>query len=82
MERALQRDAVTTQKFWFKTNIVPADSLVKEFTACPVAAWEDEISELTLDEIFNGKADEFEGLIPLVRLYLGKVVQPPEESVK
>lgn len=55
---------------------------MKELTACPVAACDDEISELTLDEIFNGKGTEFEGLIPIVRTYLGKVVQPPEDSIK
>jgi glutamate--cysteine ligase catalytic subunit len=37
---------------------------------------------MTIDEIINGKPGVFEGLVPLVKLYLKQVVQPSEEAVR
>jgi glutamate--cysteine ligase catalytic subunit len=74
MDRSILNDAVLDQKFYFKTNIVPSNCCVSEYTQVPVAACADRISEMTIAEIINGKPDVFEGLIPLVKLYLGKVV--------
>ncbi len=58
MRRAQLRDAVTQQKFLFRTNI-------QDLEGPP------EVGELSLDDIFNGtsklEGGDFKGLIPMVR---------------
>ena len=71
MERAHKRDGILNQKFWFKTsNIKNLDyqknSLVesnfekseikKDKTLKPEEEVKEEIHELTIDEILNGKS--------------------------
>ncbi len=59
MKRAQKRDAITTQKFFFRTNID---------TSCDESA-EPVVREMTLDQIMNGDGD-FKGLIPILTEYL------------
>lgn len=59
MQIAHKRDAVNTEKFHFRKNIT-ADSALNEA----------EVVKMSIDEIMNGKAGEFVGLIPMIRLYL------------
>jgi glutamate--cysteine ligase catalytic subunit len=60
MKRAQKRDAVTTQKFFFRTNID---------TSCDETKKEPVVREMTLDQIMNGDTD-FKGLIPILTEYL------------
>lgn len=70
MKRAQRRNAVLEQKLLFRrglaTCVTPPE--VKK-AACCTAPSED-IVEMTVNEIINGKGDEFPGLVPLIRQYL------------
>ena len=61
MKRAQVRDSITTQKFFFRTNI---DYDEGKSTCEPV------VREMTLDQIMNGDGENFKGLIPIVAEYL------------
>ena len=65
MKRAHRKDAVLREKFWFRSDFLCDGS--------PCVDAEQEYSELTINEIFNGKGDEFPGLVPLVSHYLNAV---------
>jgi len=61
MKRAQKRDAVRTQKFWWRKDI---------FTVCSDNK-EPEVTEMSVDEILNGiPGSDYQGLIALVRDYL------------
>merc|ERR1719402_1127849 len=61
MKRAQKRDAVLTQKFWWRKDI---------FTVCEDTT-EPEVTEMSVDEILNGiPGTDYQGLIALVRDYL------------
>merc|ERR1719410_2706259 len=61
MKRAQKRDAVRTQKFWWRKDI---------FTVCSETK-EPEITEMSIDEILNGiPGTDYQGLIALVRDFL------------
>lgn len=65
MKRSQVRDAVLTQKFWFRANINPSTQSMNIPDSQAIV-------EMTVDEIINGKPDAFgyEGLIPIVNKYL------------
>ena len=63
MKRSQARDAITTQKFFFRTNIDTSCDESKG-TSEPV------IREMTLDQIMNGDGENFKGLIPILTEYL------------
>lgn len=59
--RAHRRDACRTQKFYFRKNI---------FATGDISAADDEVVQLSIDEIFNGApAVGFEGLVAVVRQF-------------
>ncbi|XP_063851071.1 glutamate--cysteine ligase catalytic subunit-like [Scylla paramamosain] len=60
MQNCQKRNAVLDQKLWFRRDVFSRD--------CDKG---DDTSQMTVSEIINGKGDEFVGLIPLVRQYLG-----------
>lgn len=61
MKRAQKRDAVLTERFWWRKDI---------FTVCEDTS-EPEITEMSIDEILNGiPGTDYQGLIALVRDYL------------
>ncbi|KXN90986.1 Glutamate--cysteine ligase [Leucoagaricus sp. SymC.cos] len=60
MQRAQQRDAARSGKFFFRKDVYPHDRI-------PV---QDEYEEMTMDEIMNGKGENFPGLLRLVTAYL------------
>ncbi|CAB3237386.1 unnamed protein product [Arctia plantaginis] len=65
MQRAQRRNACLEQKFWWRRDVgVPAD-LAKQNTDST-----DIYSEMTINEIVNGKDGVFSGLIPLIESYL------------
>jgi glutamate--cysteine ligase catalytic subunit len=68
MKRAHQMGAVSSQKFWFRKNVLPhADCAGCEPVDSPT---DDDSEEVTMDEIMNGKGDHFPGLIQLCYAYL------------
>ena len=87
METAHARDAVLKEKFYFrkdpfstrtpKTNGVDTSGtstpLHTSRSPSPVGPVEEEYALMTIDEVINGQADGFPGLIPLVESYLNSV---------
>ncbi|KAJ3032037.1 UNVERIFIED_CONTAM: hypothetical protein HDU68_008070 [Siphonaria sp. JEL0065] len=75
MELGQKRDAVLKEKFTFRRHVFgnPARRPA-EFDSFAFPCGEnvdiDATVELTVDEIINGKANEFPGMVPLVRAYL------------
>ncbi|XP_063979497.1 glutamate--cysteine ligase catalytic subunit [Diachasmimorpha longicaudata] len=65
MAKAQKRDAVRTEKFWFRKDI--------RSEAKDDQKLEDEYAEFTINEIINGKEGVFVGLIPLVNSYLASM---------
>jgi len=59
MNRSQRRNAVQNEKFWFRRDLFRRD--------CDPG---DDATLMNCNEIFNGKGEEFVGLIPLVRQYL------------
>ncbi|KAI9353702.1 glutamate-cysteine ligase-domain-containing protein [Obelidium mucronatum] len=82
MATGQKRDAVLKEKFWFRKNVFgnparrPAEfdgfAVAVPSVAAAAAAGDsyDDAVELTVDEIINGKANEFPGMVPLIRAYL------------
>lgn len=84
METAHRRDAVLNEKFYFRKSPFPrrqpranGASAPGSYTNTPQSSRppspgpvEDEYELMTVDEIINGKAGGFPGLIPLVESYL------------
>ncbi|KIO19700.1 hypothetical protein M407DRAFT_222350 [Tulasnella calospora MUT 4182] len=60
MKRAQERDAARSQRFLFNTSATPE-------------LGRDTYGEMTMNEIINGKGDEFEGLMGLIRRYLNSL---------
>ncbi|XP_045621617.1 glutamate--cysteine ligase catalytic subunit isoform X2 [Procambarus clarkii] len=60
MKNCQKRNAVLDQKLWFRREIFSRE--------CDKG---DDACQMTVSEIINGKGEEFVGLIPLVRQYLG-----------
>jgi glutamate--cysteine ligase catalytic subunit len=58
MRRAHSLDATTSQKFWFRSHVLPSRKAV------------DSSEEMTMGEIMNGTGQEFPGLVPLCYAYL------------
>ncbi|PWW78271.1 GCS-domain-containing protein [Tuber magnatum] len=80
MATAHYRDAVLTKKFWFRKNLFPPRKPAANGSRTPVPSCpgtpppvEDEYTLMTIDEIMNGRQDEFVGLIPLIESYLNTV---------
>jgi glutamate--cysteine ligase catalytic subunit len=80
MEKALLRDAVHTQKFYFRKNITNKMNASEGLSLCstpmysPGKTHNEEYAEMTINEIMNGSEElGFTGLIPLVKAYLDKV---------
>lgn len=61
MHRAHMRKAASNQKFYFRNCFEPV-------SGCSCS--DQEVEEMTMEEIMNGKGDYFAGLIPLIYAYL------------
>jgi glutamate--cysteine ligase catalytic subunit len=84
METAHVRDAVSTQKFWFRKDPFSAhrsnggatgtSTPAESRPATPTGPVEDEYEQMTINEVINGQAGNgFPGLIPLVESYLNSM---------
>lgn len=75
MQNAQKRNALKEQKFWFRkditTDVSPpeANRCCQNMSNCEPKDC-DLIGLMTVNEIINGKAGEFPGLIPLINSYL------------
>lgn len=87
--RARRRDALRTERFFFRTRCFPpgyrngfcSHSEASPSKAAVDANNSDGIHELTLNEIFNGnEALGFPGLVPIVRCYLQRYYLPNPSS--
>lgn len=72
-EKAVKMDAVLTEKFWFKLNIVTANCKNSVFSGLRTGNCKDKLEQLTIKEIFCGN-DEFLGLLGFIDKYLKEVV--------
>ena len=85
METAHARDAVLDQKFFFRKDPFPPRTVKSNGLSgtttpaamsrppTPVEPVEDEYAQMSINEIINGQADGFPGLVPLVESYLNSV---------
>ena len=71
--RALLKDSVLNQKYWFKLNIVTANCKNSVFNELRTGNCKDKLEELTIKEIFCG-AGEYLGLLGYIDKYLLDVV--------
>jgi len=70
MERAHRINAVNSEKFWFRSEVVPGDFC--QLSPRPSKTANDESEEMTISEIVNGRGN-FPGLIPLCYAYLDHI---------
>lgn len=73
MARAHLRDAVTSQKFWFRSHLVdPSDHdcpHIKSGRSCQLHGDHDHCEEMTILEFMTGKGSHFPGFVPLIMAY-------------
>lgn len=86
MFEAQKRDAVKRCKFWFRKDIVSSSS-PSEATACveavgccyqnctskPETSIDESCVLMSINEIINGKENQFPGIVPLLRQYLNSI---------
>ncbi|KAJ8734851.1 hypothetical protein PYW08_014101 [Mythimna loreyi] len=65
MQRAQRRNACLSEKFWWRRDVGAPTDLAKQ-TCDPNELY----TEMTIDQIVNGKDGIFPGLIPLIESYL------------
>lgn len=70
MKRAQKRDALLKEEFFFRKDITTCVSPPAATSCCQTSDCSDVYTPMTVDQIINGKADEFPGLIPLINSYL------------
>lgn len=83
MQKAQKRDALRTEKFWFRRNITSAkqqqpngstaqNDKTTTATDSNTAIGDDEYELMTIDQIINGNGT-FPGLVPLINSYLSSM---------
>ncbi|CAJ0585705.1 unnamed protein product, partial [Mesorhabditis spiculigera] len=76
MKRAQKRDAVLEQKFFFRKGVAtcrhpPDEAGGGDSAACTVGnAKSEDIEEMTINEIVNGREKEWPGLVPMLKQFL------------
>ena len=68
MRTAHKRGAVTGERFWFRSNLMPEEVGKASCWTGPTAPSNCEL--MTVEEILTGKGDQYPGLVPLCRTYL------------
>jgi len=79
MDRAHAVDAVLTQRFHWKLNVVRQEMKERHAFTAPAAEGEDVIEELTAAEIFFGKGT-YDGLFKYVDVYLKEAIACPADQ--
>ena len=72
-EKAVVKDAVLNEKFWFKINIVSSNCKNNVFGGLRTGNCVDRLVEMSIKEVFCGK-DEYLGLLGYIDKYLVDVV--------
>ncbi|GFS80159.1 glutamate--cysteine ligase catalytic subunit [Nephila pilipes] len=75
LAKAQKRDAVLTEKFWFRKDLTTCES-PPEATAYMAECCnpnECQYTQMTINEIINGKKNEFPGLVPLIQKFLSSM---------
>lgn len=85
MEIAHRREAVTTEKFYFRCHLAPPElsdcsTYVTTGKCCAIHANPNGVTLMTVAEIMSGKGNYYPGLIPLVRTYLEAIACGPEAT--
>jgi len=76
MRTAHKREAVTKEKFWFRSHMAVPDLEDCGHTSdgsCPIHDDPNRVEEMTIAEILTGKGSYFPGLIPLITAYCDTV---------
>ncbi|XP_077488541.1 glutamate--cysteine ligase [Amblyomma americanum] len=74
MEAAQKRDAARTQKFWFRSDILTCMSPpILSASLSPGSDHHHYLTQMSINEIINGKTGEFPGLIPLIRMFVSSM---------
>ncbi|ODQ63103.1 GCS-domain-containing protein [Nadsonia fulvescens var. elongata DSM 6958] len=66
MKTAHKRNAVIDEKFYFRSNLANDDESIASVS----------FNQLSVDEIINGSANKFIGLVPLIKQYLHSISVP------
>lgn len=69
MQKAQKRSAVREEVFWFRKKILPPEKEQNH----EITETDDEYGAMTINQIINGKAGSFPGLVPLVKNYLSSM---------
>lgn len=75
MQKAQKRDALRTEKFWFRRNITKeqeANGSGTETATATDSNTDNEYELMTIDQIINGNGT-FPGLVPLINSYLSSM---------
>jgi len=84
MARAHRRDAVTQQKFWWRSHMVRPDRGAcpshQKGQPCSVHDDAGAVVEMTCLEILTGKGAYYPGLVPLVLVYLDSIGCDPDTA--
>lgn len=73
--KAQKRDAVLNEKFWFRKDLTTCESppeAAAYISKC-CSGYRCEYTQMTVDEIINGKENEFPGLVPLIQKFLASL---------
>lgn len=75
MEAAQRRNAARTEKFWFRNDVLTCQSppILGSNLSPGVEHHQNYLTKMTINEIINGKAGEFPGLVPLIRTFLSSM---------
>lgn len=74
LKEAQKRDALLNGKFWFRKDVMTCES-PPEAAACMAdcSNSDGEYTRMTINEIINGKENEFPGLVPLIQKFLSSM---------
>ncbi|XP_035223286.1 glutamate--cysteine ligase catalytic subunit-like isoform X2 [Stegodyphus dumicola] len=72
LSKAQKRDAVLHEKFWFRKDLTTCESPPEAAAYMAECCSSDECQYtlMTINEIINGKENEFPGLVPLIQKFL------------
>ncbi|GFR19188.1 glutamate--cysteine ligase catalytic subunit [Trichonephila clavata] len=75
LTKAQKRDAILTEKFWFRKDLTTCESppVATEYIAGCCNPNECQYTQMTINEIINGKKNEFPGLVPLIQKFLSSM---------
>lgn len=73
LSKAQKRDAVLNEKFWFRTDLTTCESPPEAAAYMAECCNPCNYTLMTVNEIINGKGNEFPGLVPLIQNFLANM---------